>query len=46
MIFMKSIKKLSDMKGILKDSKLDTQKIIRELRREWDLELEREISRK
>lgn len=39
-IIMKPIKKLSEMKGILKDSKLDTEKIIRDLRREWDLELE------
>ncbi len=38
-IIMKPIKKLSEMKGILKGSKLDTQKIIRELRKEWDLEL-------
>lgn len=39
-IIMKPIRKLSEMKGILKNSKLDTKKIIRELRREWDLELE------
>ena len=38
-ILMKPIKKLSEMKGILKGSKLDTQKIIREMRKEWDLEL-------
>ncbi len=38
-IIMKPIKKLSEMKGILKDSKFDTEKVIRELGREWDLEL-------
>ena len=38
-ILMKPIKKLSEMKGILKDSKSDTENIIRELRKEWDLEL-------
>jgi hypothetical protein len=36
---MRPIKKLSEMKGILKDSKLNTEKIIRDLRKEWDLEL-------
>lgn len=38
-IIMKPIRKLSEMEGILKDSKLDAEKIIRELRKEWDLEL-------
>ena len=38
-ILMKPIKKLSEMGGILRGSKLDTKKVIRQLRREWDLEL-------
>jgi len=38
-ILMKPIKKLSEMGGILRGSKLDAEKIIRELRKEWDLEL-------
>jgi len=39
-ILMKPVKKLSEMKGILKASKADTERIIRELRKEWDIELE------
>ena len=38
-IIMKPIKKLSEMEGILKGSKFDTDKVIRQLRKEWDLEL-------
>ncbi len=37
-ILMKPVKKLSEMEGILKDSK-DAKKIIDDLRREWDIEL-------
>ena len=39
-ILMKPVKKLSEMKGILKASKADTERIIREMRKEWDIELE------
>lgn len=38
-ILMKPIKKLSEMEGILKGSKLNTEKVIKELRKEWDIEL-------
>ena len=38
-IIMKPIKKLSELGGILKTGE-DVHKIIRKLRREWDLELE------
>jgi AbrB family looped-hinge helix DNA binding protein len=38
-ILMKPIKKLSEMRGILKISRKETRKIIDDLRREWDLEL-------
>ncbi len=37
-ILMKPVKRLSEMEGILKGSK-DTEKMIKELRREWDIEL-------
>ena len=38
-IIMKPLKKLSEMGGIMKGSKSDTEKIIKELRKEWDIEL-------
>ncbi len=38
-ILMKPIKKLSEMKGMLKISKKETRDIINKLRKEWDLEL-------
>lgn len=37
-IIMKPVKKLSEMAGILKTDE-DINKIIRQLRKEWDLEL-------
>jgi len=42
-ILMKPVKRLSEMKGILRISKKDTKKIIDKLRKEWDIELEDEL---
>lgn len=39
-ILMKPVKKLSEMEGIMKGVKFDTDKVIEKLRKEWDLELE------
>ena len=38
-ILLKPIKRLSEMEGIMKGSKSDTENIIKELRKEWDMEL-------
>ncbi|MBI4017994.1 MAG: AbrB/MazE/SpoVT family DNA-binding domain-containing protein [Candidatus Aenigmarchaeota archaeon] len=38
-ILMKPVKKLSEMHGILKGVKFDTDKAIEKLRKEWDMEL-------
>ncbi len=38
-ILMKPVKKLSEMKGMLKMSKKETRSVINRLRKEWDLEL-------
>ena len=38
-ILLKPIKRLSEMEGIMKGSKSDTENIIKELRKEWDVEL-------
>ena len=38
-ILMKPVKKLSEMKGVLKMSKKETRSVINKSRKEWDLEL-------
>jgi len=39
-IFMRPIKRLTQLKGILKEAEKSSKELIREIRREWDKELE------
>jgi len=40
LIIMKPLRKLSELKGILKDVERPTAEIVRELRKEWEIKLE------
>ena len=42
-ILMKPIKRLSEMKGILNISKKEIRNTIDDLRKEWDIEIERRM---
>ncbi len=39
-IFMKPVKRLTQLRGILRDVEKSSKELVRELRREWDKELE------
>lgn len=39
MIIMKPMRKLSELRGILKDVKGPAKEIVRELRKEWEIKL-------
>jgi len=40
LIIMKPLRKLSELRGILKDVERPTAEIVRELRKEWEIKLE------
>lgn len=39
-IFMRPVKKLSELRGILKEGKKTSEELVREIRQEWDKKLE------